>query len=143
MVEMMLVLNLYFSHRWVKGYPLNSPYIGSSPALCHLLQEKMPFCCLRLDKASVCLSPNLLYHTVHRHLLSTPLSAQHPNIRFLSQACHHMPYEDARSYGFKNKLIIVSAESAGNGLYNFIVPLRAYYRPRKELNPIVLLLENV
>uniref|UniRef100_A0A8C2EB09 RCK N-terminal domain-containing protein n=1 Tax=Cyprinus carpio TaxID=7962 RepID=A0A8C2EB09_CYPCA len=90
-----------------KGYPLNSPYIGSSPALCHLLQEKMPFCCLRLDKA-----------------------------------CHHMPYEDARSYGFKNKLIIVSAESAGNGLYNFIVPLRAYYRPRKELNPIVLLLEN-
>uniref|UniRef100_A0A673J079 Potassium channel subfamily T member 2-like n=1 Tax=Sinocyclocheilus rhinocerous TaxID=307959 RepID=A0A673J079_9TELE len=93
---------------WVKGYPPNSPYIGSSPALCHLLQEKMPFCCLRLDKA-----------------------------------CHHMPYEDARSYGFKNKLIIVSAESAGNGIYNFIVPLRAYYRPRKELNPIVLLLENV
>ncbi|XP_049331708.1 potassium channel subfamily T member 2 isoform X1 [Astyanax mexicanus] len=93
---------------WVKGYPLNSPYIGSSPTLCHLLQEKMPFCCLRLDKA-----------------------------------CHHMPYEDARSYGFKNKLIIVSAESAGNGLYNFIVPLRAYYRPRKELNPIVLLLESI
>ncbi|XP_030193686.1 potassium channel subfamily T member 2 isoform X2 [Gadus morhua] len=93
---------------WVKGYPLNSPYIGSSPALCHLLQEKMPFCCLRMDKA-----------------------------------CHHVPFEDARSYGFKNKLIIVSAESAGNGLYNFIVPLRAYYRPRKELNPIVLLLESV
>uniref|UniRef100_A0A8C6TRC5 RCK N-terminal domain-containing protein n=1 Tax=Neogobius melanostomus TaxID=47308 RepID=A0A8C6TRC5_9GOBI len=89
-------------------YPLNSPYIGSSPALCHLLQEKMPFCCLRMDKA-----------------------------------CHHIPLEDARSYGFKNKLIIVSAESAGNGLYNFIVPLRAYYRPRKELNPIVLLLESV
>uniref|UniRef100_A0A8C9ZUT2 Potassium sodium-activated channel subfamily T member 2b n=1 Tax=Sander lucioperca TaxID=283035 RepID=A0A8C9ZUT2_SANLU len=95
-------------YRWVKGYPLNSPYIGSSPALCHLLQEKMPFCCLRMDKA-----------------------------------CHHTSFEDARSYGFKNKLIIVSAESAGNGLYNFIVPLRAYYRPRKELNPIVLLLESV
>uniref|UniRef100_A0A672ZC71 RCK N-terminal domain-containing protein n=1 Tax=Sphaeramia orbicularis TaxID=375764 RepID=A0A672ZC71_9TELE len=94
--------------QWVKGYPLNSPYIGSSPALCHLLQEKMPFCCLRMDKG-----------------------------------CHHIPFEDARSYGFKNKLIIVSAESAGNGLYNFIVPLRAYYRPRKELNPIVLLLESI
>uniref|UniRef100_A0A672ICL4 Uncharacterized protein n=1 Tax=Salarias fasciatus TaxID=181472 RepID=A0A672ICL4_SALFA len=90
------------------GYPLNSPYIGSSPALCHLLQEKMPFCCLRMDKV-----------------------------------CHHIPFEDARSYGFKNKLIIVSAESAGNGLYNFIVPLRAYYRPRKELKPIVLLLESM
>uniref|UniRef100_A0A3B5LU61 Uncharacterized protein n=1 Tax=Xiphophorus couchianus TaxID=32473 RepID=A0A3B5LU61_9TELE len=96
------------AHWWVKGYPLNSPYIGSSPALCHLLQEKMPFCCLRMDKP-----------------------------------CPHIPFEDARSYGFKNKLIIVSAESAGNGLYNFIVPLRAYYRTRKELKPIVLLLESM
>ncbi|XP_077694467.1 potassium channel subfamily T member 2-like isoform X3 [Eretmochelys imbricata] len=96
------------SGTWVKGYPTNSPYIGSSPALCHLVQEKIPFCCLRLDKS-----------------------------------CHHYPYEDARAYHFQNKLIIVSAERAGNGLYNFIVPLRAYYRPRKELNPIVLLLENI
>ncbi|XP_030647164.1 potassium channel subfamily T member 1 isoform X5 [Chanos chanos] len=92
---------------YVKGYPPNSPYIGSSPTLCHLLQQKAPFCCLRLDKG-----------------------------------CRHNSFEDAKAYGFKNKLIIVSAETAGNGLYNFIVPLRAYYRPRKELNPIVLLLDN-
>uniref|UniRef100_A0A8C0G9V6 RCK N-terminal domain-containing protein n=1 Tax=Chelonoidis abingdonii TaxID=106734 RepID=A0A8C0G9V6_CHEAB len=96
------------SGTWVKGYPTNSPYIGSSPTLCHLVQEKIPFCCLRLDKS-----------------------------------CHHYPYEDARAYRFQNKLIIVSAERAANGLYNFIVPLRAYYRPRKELSPIVLLLENM
>ncbi|KAJ0057263.1 hypothetical protein NL108_002187, partial [Boleophthalmus pectinirostris] len=93
--------------QYVKGYPPNSPYIGSSPTLCHLLAEKAPFCCLRLD-----------------------------------QGCRHNSFEDAKAYGFKNKLIIVSAETAGNGLYNFIVPLRAYYRPRKELNPIVLLLDN-
>ncbi|XP_051278726.1 potassium channel subfamily T member 1 isoform X12 [Dicentrarchus labrax] len=92
---------------FVKGYPPNSPYIGSSPTLCHLLPQKAPFCCLRLDKG-----------------------------------CTHSSFEDAKAYGFKNKLIIVSAETAGNGLYNFIVPLRAYYRPRKELNPIVLLLDN-
>uniref|UniRef100_A0A7N6A562 RCK N-terminal domain-containing protein n=1 Tax=Anabas testudineus TaxID=64144 RepID=A0A7N6A562_ANATE len=95
------------STEYVKGYPPNSPYIGSSPTLCHLLAEKAPFCCLRLD-----------------------------------QGCRHNSSEDAKAYGFKNKLIIVSAETAGNGLYNFIVPLRAYYRPRKELNPIVLLLDN-
>ncbi|KAL7980964.1 hypothetical protein Chor_002118 [Crotalus horridus] len=82
---------------YVKGYPPNSPYIGSSPTLCHLLPVKAPFCCLRLDKG-----------------------------------CKHNSYEDAKAYGFKNKLIIVSAETAGNGLYNFIVPLRAYYRSRKE-----------
>ncbi|XP_045702415.1 potassium channel subfamily T member 1 isoform X2 [Phyllostomus hastatus] len=92
---------------YVKGYPPNSPYIGSSPTLCHLLPVKAPFCCLRLDKG-----------------------------------CKHNSFEDAKAYGFKNKLIIVSAETAGNGLYNFIVPLRAYYRSRRELNPIVLLLDN-
>uniref|UniRef100_A0A8D0MVU7 Potassium channel subfamily T member 1 n=1 Tax=Sus scrofa TaxID=9823 RepID=A0A8D0MVU7_PIG len=92
---------------YVRGYPPNSPYIGSSPTLCHLLPVKAPFCCLRLDKG-----------------------------------CKHNSYEDAKAYGFKNKLIIVSAETAGNGLYNFIMPLRAYYRPRRELNPIVLLLDN-
>ncbi|XP_041727487.2 potassium channel subfamily T member 1-like isoform X2 [Coregonus clupeaformis] len=91
---------------FVKGYPPNSPYIGSSPTLCHLLPQKASFCCLRLDKG-----------------------------------CRHNSFEDAKAYGFKNKLIIVSAEMAGNGLYNFIVPLRAYYRPRKELSPIVLLLD--
>ncbi|XP_062867046.1 potassium channel subfamily T member 1 [Trichomycterus rosablanca] len=92
---------------YVKGYPPNSPYIGSSPTLCHLLLEKASPCCLRLD-----------------------------------QACNHVSFENAKAYGFKNKLIIVSAETAGNGLYNFIVPLRAYYRPRRELNPVVLLLDN-
>ncbi|XP_078082413.1 potassium channel subfamily T member 1 [Mustelus asterias] len=92
---------------YMKGYPPNSPYIGSSPTLCHLLPVKAAFCCLRLDKG-----------------------------------CRHNSFEDAKAYGFKNKLIIVSVETAGNGLYNFIVPLRAYYRSRKELNPIVLLLDN-
>ncbi|KAM3926113.1 potassium channel subfamily T member 2-like isoform 2-T2 [Leptodactylus fuscus] len=92
---------------WVKGYPSNTPYIGSSPTLCHLLQQKSPYCCLRLDKS-----------------------------------CHHFPFEDARAYGFRSALVIVSAERAGNGLYNFIVPLRAYYRAKKELSPIILLLEN-
>ncbi|NXX94415.1 KCNT2 protein, partial [Centropus bengalensis] len=98
---------LFRSPRYAKGYPPYSPYIGSSPTFCHLLHEKVPFCCLRLDKG-----------------------------------CQHNYYEDAKAYGFKNKLIIVAAETAGNGLYNFIVPLRAYYRPKKELNPIVLLLDN-
>ncbi|XP_056434914.1 potassium channel subfamily T member 2 [Gadus chalcogrammus] len=92
---------------YVKGYPPNSPYIGSSPTLCHLLADKASFCCLQLD-----------------------------------QGCGHNAFEDAKAYGFENKVIIVSAETAGNGLYNFIVPLRAYYRPRRELHPIVLLLDN-
>lgn len=48
-----------FIGRYVKGYPLNSPYIGSSPTLCHLLAEKAPFCCLRLDQVGSHCSSNL------------------------------------------------------------------------------------
>lgn len=49
--------------RYVKGYPPNSPYIGSSPTLCHLLPVKAPFCCLRLDKVG--LLSALLCVTLH------------------------------------------------------------------------------
>ena len=38
--------------------------------------------------------------------------------------------------------IIVSAEEAQKALYNFIIPLRAYYRSVDELRPIVLLFEK-
>lgn len=126
--------------RFVKGYPPNSPYIGSSPTLCHLLPQKAPFCCLRLDQVSVRSNlPNVLFAQLQyigprKHVIFVS--------RFLLQGCEHVTFEDAKAYGFKNKLIIVSAETAGNGLYNFVVPLRAYYRPRRELNPIVLLLDN-
>lgn len=47
----MVYFNIIFL-RFVKGYPPNSPYIGSSPTLCHLLPQKAPFCCLRLDQVS-------------------------------------------------------------------------------------------
>lgn len=143
-----------FVARYVKGYPPNSPYIGSSPTLCHLLAEKAPFCCLRLDQVGSRCSFNLvtqitycLNHSLSSlsvlHFIKAILKYLHVSESFLSlQGCRHNSFEDAKAYGFKNKLIIVSAETAGNGLYNFIVPLRAYYRPRKELNPIVLLLDN-
>lgn len=42
--------SFYSPGSYVKGYPPNSPYIGSSPTLCHLMAEKAPFCCLRLDQ---------------------------------------------------------------------------------------------
>ncbi|KAL6489755.1 hypothetical protein MHYP_G00001000 [Metynnis hypsauchen] len=98
---------------YIMGYPPNLPYIGSSQTFCHLLKEKTPHCCLRLEKVVLGL-----------------------------EGCQHNHCEDAKAYSFWNKPIIVSAETAGNGLYNFILPLRASYRPKKELNPIVLLLDN-
>ncbi len=156
-------ISCFFSISFVKGYPPNSPYIGSSPTLCHLLPQKAPFCCLRLDKVNSHSGEDqnntkpdhknltlknaftfFFQHSAFTTLDLYPKSKVQPQpnrLSFYVQGCTHNSFEDAKAYGFKNKLIIVSAEMAGNGLYNFIVPLRAYYRPRKELNPIVLLLD--
>uniref|UniRef100_A0A8C1TFS0 Potassium channel, subfamily T, member 2 n=1 Tax=Cyprinus carpio TaxID=7962 RepID=A0A8C1TFS0_CYPCA len=95
------------SNDYVKGYPPDLPYIGSSPILCHLRKKKTPKCCMQLEKT-----------------------------------CNHKDEEDVKAYSLKNKLIIVSAETTRNGLYNFILPLRASYRSENELCPIVLLLEH-
>ncbi|XP_052405190.1 potassium channel subfamily T member 2-like isoform X3 [Carassius gibelio] len=92
---------------YIKGYPPDLPYIGSSPILCHLRKEKAHKCCMQLEKT-----------------------------------CNHKDSEDVKAYSLKNKLIIVSAEATENGLYNFILPLRASYRSENELCPIVLLLEK-
>jgi len=34
--------------RYVRGFPPITPYIGTSPTLCHLVREKRPLCCLQL-----------------------------------------------------------------------------------------------
>uniref|UniRef100_A0A8C9T3S5 Potassium sodium-activated channel subfamily T member 2 n=1 Tax=Scleropages formosus TaxID=113540 RepID=A0A8C9T3S5_SCLFO len=100
------------SNEYVKGYPPNLPYIGSSPSFCHLLKER----------TNSLLKTSELITEINPFSYSVPMYA--------------------RGYRFKNKVVIVSAETAGNGLYNFIVPLRAHFRPKRELNPIVLLLDN-
>ncbi|XP_052789298.1 potassium channel subfamily T member 2-like isoform X2 [Mya arenaria] len=92
---------------YVRGFPPITPYIGTSPTLCHLVREKRPLCCLQL-----------------------------------AQVCDHCCYNNAKEYNWPNRAIIVAADYASNGLYNFIVPLRSHARPSNTLNPIVLLLEK-
>ena len=58
------------------------------------------------------------------------------------QACEHCSFKHAKEYNWMNRAIIVAADYASNGLYNFIVPLRSHARPKHTLNPIVLLLER-
>ncbi|KAL5011495.1 hypothetical protein ScPMuIL_010046 [Solemya velum] len=92
---------------YVRGFPPVTPYVGTSPTLCHLMKEKRPLCCLQL-----------------------------------AQVCEHCDYKSAKEYNWPNRAIIVAADFASNGLYNFIVPLRSHARPKNTLNPIVLLLER-
>ncbi|CAL1527381.1 unnamed protein product [Lymnaea stagnalis] len=89
---------------YVRGFPPVSPYVGTSPTLCHLMKEKRPLCCLQL-----------------------------------ATQCCHCRHQNAREYNWPNPAIIVAADYASSGLYNFIVPLRSHARPKKSLNPIVLL----
>ncbi|XP_064616919.1 potassium channel subfamily T member 2-like [Liolophura sinensis] len=91
----------------VRGFPPVTPYIGTSPTLCHLMREKRAFCCLQL-----------------------------------AQACSHCSFKHAKEYNWKNRAIIITADYASSGLYNFIVPLRSHARPKNTLNPIVLMLER-
>ncbi|XP_078685144.1 potassium channel subfamily T member 2-like isoform X3 [Branchiostoma floridae x Branchiostoma belcheri] len=93
---------------YVQDYPPVQPYIGYTSMVCHLMKEKVPFCCLQLNNP-----------------------------------CQHNNFEYAHHYKWPNKSIIVAAEYATPGLYNFIVPLRSQCRPKRELNPIVFLLENL
>ncbi|CAI9715165.1 potassium channel subfamily T member 2-like isoform X2 [Octopus vulgaris] len=92
---------------YIRGFPPVTPYIGTSPTLCHLLREKRPLCCLQL-----------------------------------ATTCEHCSYINAKDYNWPNRAIIIAADNASNGLYNFIVPLRSHARPKHTLNPIVLLLEK-
>ncbi|PVD22217.1 hypothetical protein C0Q70_18023 [Pomacea canaliculata] len=90
---------------YVRGFPPVTPYVGTSPTLCHLMREKRHPCCLQV-----------------------------------ANACSHNHCQNARQYNWPNPSIILAADYASSGLYNFIVPLRSHARPKKSLNPIVLLL---
>lgn len=47
---------------------------------------------------------------------------------FVGQVCEHCSYRNAREYNWQNKTIILAADYASNGIYNFIIPLRAHFR---------------
>lgn len=58
------------------------------------------------------------------------------------QVCEHCSYRNAKEYQWQNKTIILAADYASNGIYNFIIPLRAHFKSKTSLNPIILLLER-
>jgi potassium channel subfamily T member 1 len=60
----------------------------------------------------------------------------------IQQVCEHCSYRNAKEYQWQNKTIILAADYASNGIYNFIIPLRAHFRSKTSLNPIILLLER-
>lgn len=61
----------------------------------------------------------------------------------LDKSCLHKPHTHAFEYKWRNKCVIIAAEDAKNGIFNFILPLRAKIRSDKFLKPIVLLFENM
>uniref|UniRef100_A0A914CTC3 Potassium channel subfamily T member 1 n=1 Tax=Acrobeloides nanus TaxID=290746 RepID=A0A914CTC3_9BILA len=59
----------------------------------------------------------------------------------ISEPCEHCKFVSPREYGWQNPAIIVAVDQPSTGLYNLLLPLRAFYRPVHELQPIILLLE--
>ncbi|KAK7583793.1 hypothetical protein V9T40_004756 [Parthenolecanium corni] len=60
----------------------------------------------------------------------------------LAQVCEHCSYRNANDYNWQNRTIILAADYASNGIYNFIIPLRAHFHTKTALNPIIILLER-
>lgn len=60
----------------------------------------------------------------------------------LAQDCVHCTFRNAKGYNWPNRCIILAADYASNGIYNFIIPLRAHFHSPVSLRPIVLLLEK-
>lgn len=56
--------------------------------------------------------------------------------------CVHCPFKNAKDARWQQQLIILVAENAYGGIYNFIVPLRQHFLDREALRPIILLLEQ-
>ena len=67
----------------------------------------------------------------------------HVDFGICFQACLDRDLNDsARLHQRQKGAIIVASPVAEAGLYNFILPLRAYQRPKCTLKPIVLLLKE-
>ncbi|CAN7975449.1 unnamed protein product, partial [Ixodes persulcatus] len=60
----------------------------------------------------------------------------------LAQQCDHCEFHNAKQYNWPNRCVILAADFASKGIYNFIVPLRAHFHSPTSLRPIVLLLER-
>ncbi|XP_045180418.2 potassium channel subfamily T member 1-like isoform X3 [Mercenaria mercenaria] len=95
------------SSRFITGPPPVTLYVGSKRAICHLMKERRPICCLEWGTD-----------------------------------CSHCKYKNTNDERWTHQLIILAAEHACNGIYNFIVPLRSQFIGMKSLCPIILLLEE-
>ncbi|XP_030853581.1 potassium channel subfamily T member 1 [Strongylocentrotus purpuratus] len=73
------------------------------------------------------------------HLLSQPKKLCCLEI---DQPCDHSSWRHAAEYNWPNNCIILAVEYAALGMVDFIVPLRAHWRPKHTLKPIVILVEK-
>lgn len=97
---------LFYSTRYAKGYPPYSPYIGSSPTFCHLLHEKVPFCCLRLDKVK-----RVLWYWIKLH---SHLSAASEHFLLRCELCHRLSFSSffiSKHLHLSNQICFRSADT--------------------------------
>ena len=60
----------------------------------------------------------------------------------LFKACKHVSFKTANEYPWSNECIILGAQNASDGIYNFLQILRAHHLKLNQIRPIVLLLED-
>ena len=60
----------------------------------------------------------------------------------LIRHCEHSPHQHVSDCNWRNRSVILCADFASYGLFNFVVPLRSQWRSKYSLKPIILLLER-
>ncbi|XP_071480068.1 potassium channel subfamily T member 2-like [Diadema antillarum] len=85
------------------------------------------------------LIPFIGYQPGNCHLLSKPKGMC---CLELDQPCEHSSWRHAAEYNWPNNCIILAVEYAAMSMVDFIVPLRAHWRPKHTLKPIVILVEK-
>ncbi|KAE8742120.1 hypothetical protein FOCC_FOCC012327 [Frankliniella occidentalis] len=135
--------------QWKMSIALNLPGKLKCPArnkcskmkksICQFLFVLRGLCCVKIVKGFPPVSPYIGVTPTLCYLLKEkkPLCCLQ-----LAQVCEHCSYRNAREYNWQNKTIILAADYASNGIYNFIIPLRAHFRSKNSLHPIILLLER-
>ncbi|KAK4309048.1 hypothetical protein Pmani_019307 [Petrolisthes manimaculis] len=45
----------------------------------------------------------------------------------VNEMCDHCTYRSAKEYNWQNRAVILAADYASTGIYNFVIPLRAHF----------------
>ncbi|GAB6021918.1 hypothetical protein CHUAL_006081 [Chamberlinius hualienensis] len=92
------------------------------------------------EEDQIMLNPGKVYDLKKSDILYYISITREEDMTFLP--CEHSTCAHVNEYKWGNPSIILVADTASGGIFNFLVPLRTHYHLKSELKPIVLVLKK-